>query len=260
MKKIYIVVLLILVATSVVFGQRKTTPKPTTKPSAHPSQMPKWYTLTNTEGRFKIDFPAKPEEKETAAGPLFTASTQNIAFFANYAHINPNPFHPDDALALQGDISPTFPERQIKGEGGNRFIQGSRIKKGIAEAEYWMIEGQEKKHVFRRYIIGNHSLTQLVCANKTSNETVDKNLCTKFFDSFRFTVKPQNVSSPQYATRVCPACHGHGYTTYTGACPQCNGFGKEADDEVCSLCRGNRMVIGQKRTCPHCGGVGRIKR
>lgn len=274
-----IVGLFLLCPTSLFAQKGKTTTKASPKSTSkkinathtkpNPAQ-PKWYKFDS--GEFTVDFPVEPNNVSDPGGAyIYRASDSNISFVLNYLVFRLNPSNQgDDALAAKGDIAPDFGKRIMEGPG-SEIVQSRRVRKGIAETELWLLKDltkkDEKNHALRRDIVGNQPdtigqqrLVTLMCGAKIPNEKLDDRVCARFFNSFSFTSETQNASNSQKDTKVCPVCHGSGHVSYTGACQRCGGSGKEEDGESCHLCHGTGSQVGVKKTCPHCNGVGRLKK
>lgn len=159
-----------------------------------------WRTYTGPDKDFTIDFPVKPKRDEYRskrstgeAGPLvrrYSAQTATLLFIVGFQDAG---YKPDSPFA--NSISPDF-ERKLKEkykETGWKIVGIQRLSNSIAEVEEWerISTPSGYAHVISRTIVRNGQVYDLQCRSTFIGQEVDRNVCRRFFKSFRVIGPPQ---------------------------------------------------------------------
>jgi hypothetical protein len=159
-----------------------------------------WRTYTGPDKDFIVDFPVEPKRDEYRskrstgeAGPLvrrYSAQTDSLLFIVSFQDTG---YKPDTQFANR--ISPDF-ERKLKEkykEAGWKIIRIKRLSNSIAEVEEWerISNPTGYAHTIARTIVRNGQVYDLQCRSTFIGQEVDRNVCHRFFKSFRVLGPPQ---------------------------------------------------------------------
>lgn len=156
----------------------------------------RWNTFVGPDADFSVQFPAEPrleegiqEEGEVAirrrysyyGAPLWLSITfQDLGFPPDSRQANELTSNLDELMALY-----------TKDRGG-KIIRVRRLAKNIIEFERRVPSKQSKydRHIITRFIQRNSRMYILACVPLADGQEVDKNVCRRFFKSFRITGVP----------------------------------------------------------------------
>ena len=159
-----------------------------------------WGTLTGPDGDFKIDFPAEPKRDEFrgtsnmgTAGQLvrrYFVSTDQLMLALSFQDLGYAPNSP-----FSDRISPTY-ERKVKEaarKGGWKIVGIYRLSRSVIETETWEPSGTPDGYVhsISHTVIRNGQLYDLHCRSALIGRKVDRNICGRFFSSFRIIGPPR---------------------------------------------------------------------
>lgn len=158
----------------------------------------KWYTFTSPDGDFRLAFPQKPSPQAISDGPVtiirsFEATMKDgMTFSINFQDMGGDPqSRENNEWERRLEELLTTADRQR----GLRVVQIHRLKKNVVEAEIWQTipEAGANVNYLRRSILRRGRIYTLACGSVINGRTVDKPVCQRFFNSFRFMTKPRRA-------------------------------------------------------------------
>ena len=199
MKKVILLVLLVFIASSITFGQKKRTSKKQVvkKPSVSkptPSEVT-WqtYTKKTQNGTASIKFPVTPNQdgdKRFAVDFKESELALNVSFFAKYQSVYEEGFialdllQPNYGKTVFNDLQSERP--QIKAI----LISYKNLKQGTDEIKFTFVDSDGRTIYNRvRFIMRDRTLFSLTCKRIGS---FDDTLCDKFYNSFSFKYSSAN--------------------------------------------------------------------
>lgn len=159
-----------------------------------------WRTYTGPDKDFTIDLPAEPTGDEFRSklstgetGALirrYSAVTDTLMFVVSFRDTGYKPGSPF-ADRLSSDF-----ERKVKEsykEAGWKVVSIKRLSNSVAEVEEWdrISKPSGYAHVIGRTIVRNGQVYDLQCRSTFFRQEVDRDICRRFFDSFRIIGPPQ---------------------------------------------------------------------
>jgi hypothetical protein len=175
---------------------RKAAPQPGARGEASQG-FARWHTFVGPDDDFTIEFPSEPrlEEGRQEAGEV--AVRRRFSYYGNSLWLSVMfqdlGFPPDSRQA--NDLGPNIEEiiAAYTVDRGGKAIRVQRLAKNVLEEERLVPSRQTNKvrHVISRIIQRNSRMYTLGCVPLVDGQEVDKNICRRFFNSFRVIGIPQ---------------------------------------------------------------------
>lgn len=182
-----LLVLLIFTA-QITFAQRHRARKRISRPAAE-----HWYTFTDPDGDFALDFPRPPQRDpdEQGQGPSGPIKAYRVTapggthFSVNFQDVHGDPHSPlnDEFASNQEELSVAAARKQ-----GRRVVWVRRLAKNVIEMELWMTvesTGADINYV-EHNVMRRGRVYTLACGSLVDGREVDKATCRRFFNSLRF--------------------------------------------------------------------------
>lgn len=155
-----------------------------------------WYTFKGPDGDFTLRFPFKPARETETEGTTtliraYAINTKTgMRFSINFQDVGGDP------RASQNNEWEKETESMLSAaarKNGERVVQIHRLRKNIIEMELSEVLPETGINVtsLRRSILWRGRVYILGCGSVLNNRPVDKSICQSFFDSMRFTGRPQ---------------------------------------------------------------------
>jgi hypothetical protein len=154
-----------------------------------------WYTFKGPDNDFTIDFPAEPKRIEDVPGPVTVIRRYALATDRIYFEISIQDSGGEPGSAYANEFSPKFEENMARemGEDGAKIVQLRRTTKGSYQMELW-VPASTRGHYFhglRRGVIRNGRQYNYGCNSLVADKEVNRDVCRRFFNSFRITGLPR---------------------------------------------------------------------
>jgi hypothetical protein len=157
----------------------------------------RWHVFRSPDSDFTIEFPAEPRLDEGAQKPGDVAARRRYSYYGNSLWLSVTfqdlGFPPDSRQA--NDLGPNIEEilAAYTVERGGKTLRVQRLAKNILEEERSIPSKQTNKdrHVISRIIQRNSRMYTLGCVPLTDGRKVEKEMCRRFFNSFRITGVPR---------------------------------------------------------------------
>lgn len=156
----------------------------------------KWLKWTGPDGDFTIMLPTKPTPENPANNPqgpvtairAYDAVTDTIHFHINFQDYGGDP----NSAEANSFGSSKYEETLVRGlrEDGVLVISARRLAPNISEFEYWVPATRNpghRLHSIQRDIIYRARAYHLSCGSRIEDTEVDRQICRRFFSSFRLT-------------------------------------------------------------------------
>lgn len=155
-----------------------------------------WLRWTSPDGDFTIILPTKPTTENPAnnpQGPVTAIRAYNAATDTTHFHINFQDYGGDPSSPEANSFgSSKYEETLVRGlrEDGVLVISAQRLAPNISEIEYWAPASRNpshRLHGIQRDIIYRARTYHLSCGSRIQDTEVDRQICRRFFNSFRLT-------------------------------------------------------------------------
>jgi hypothetical protein len=187
-------------------AQTKTKPQPSQRSrqqrGVKQTTADKWVKWTGPDGDFTILLPIKPTPENPANNPqgpvtairAYDAATDTILFHINFQDYGGDPNSPE----ANSFGSSKYEETLVRGlrEDGVLVISARRLAPNISEIEYWAPARRNpghRLHGIQRDIIYRARTYHLSCGSRIEDSEVDRQICRRFFNSFRLTPDANRV-------------------------------------------------------------------
>jgi hypothetical protein len=175
---------------------RKAAPRHGSRGKA-PKEFARWRTFVGPDDDFTIEFPSEPRLEEGGQETGEVAMRRRYSYYGNSLWLSVTfqdlAFPPNSRQA--NDLGPNIEEviAAYTVERGGKALRVQRLAKNIVEEERLVPSRQtnQVRHVISRIIQRNSRMYTLGCVPLVDGQKVDKNICRRFFNSFRVTGIPQ---------------------------------------------------------------------
>lgn len=154
-----------------------------------------WSSFRGPDNDFILEFPSEPKRAEDVQGGVtiirrYALVTQSIYFEISIQDIGGSP-----NSSYANEFSPKFEETtsQMFSEDGIKIVQLRRTAKGSYEMEVLSptLDRKGYLHGLRRGLIRNGRIYSMACDSIIEGREVNRNICRRFFNSFRIIGLPQ---------------------------------------------------------------------
>jgi hypothetical protein len=149
-----------------------------------------WYAFTGPDGDFTLRFPSKPERERDSEGLVstirrYTSTTDAYYFGIDYEDVGPA------SSVLKPDYEETI--SALLRERGNKVVSVRRLSKNSSQMELWSPTRTLGKFMHRidRITASHGRMYTTYCGSRFEGREVDKEVCRRFFDTFRVTGVPR---------------------------------------------------------------------
>lgn len=187
------IVSLTSIASSQQRARHRTSPRD--KSVTAKSKVTEWRSFKGPDNDFILEFPSDPKRTEDVQGGVTILRRYALAIESTYFEISIQDTGgvPDSSYA--NEFSPNFERTtsQIMGEDGIKIVQLRRTTKGSYEMEVLSptLDRKDYLHGLRRGFIRNGRIYSMACDSLIVGRVVDRNICRRFFNSFRIVGLPQ---------------------------------------------------------------------
>lgn len=143
-----------------------------------------WYGFTGPDGDFTLRFPSEPERERDTMGVVsiirrYSSTTDTHYFGIDYQDVGPA------ASVLKPDYEETV--SVLLKESGNKVVSIRRLTKNSTQMELWSPTRTPGKlmHRIDRITMSHERMYTTYCGSRFEGREVDKEVCLRFFDSFR---------------------------------------------------------------------------
>jgi hypothetical protein len=166
----------------------------------------RWYIFTSPDDDFTLAFPLKPNPERVEQGPvtlirMFSLTTNDGNHFSvNFQDTGGDSRAPaKNEWAQAGDLEEMMSAADRK--DGRQVVQTHRVGKNIVEMELWQTVPETGVHInyLRRSILRQGRVYTLACGSIVNGKAMNKSICRRFFNSFRFTkTQPLSIGQRKY--------------------------------------------------------------
>ena len=174
------------------------TPHQNTSPpkSATPkSKSTKWYSFRGPDNDFTLDFPSKPKRAEDVQSSVTILRRYALATQSMYFEISIQDTGGVPNSSYANEFTPKFEETISKmfSEDGIKIVQLRRTSKGSYEMEVLSPTLNREAYLqgLRRGVIRSGRIYSMACDSIIVGQDADRNVCRRFFNSFRIIGLPK---------------------------------------------------------------------
>lgn len=178
-------------------AQQQSSSRKVRRPTSTTTKVPggKWYTFRGPDNDFTLDFPSGPKRVEDVQGPVtvlrrYALTFENIYFEVSIQDTGGAPGSPE-----ANELSPKYEQNmaELLAEDGTKIVQIRRLSKGSYEMELWFpsLDKDGYHHGLRRGAIRNGRQYHYGCNSLIIGREVNRDVCRRFFNSFRIIGRPQ---------------------------------------------------------------------
>lgn len=186
-----------LLSTLTVQSQPKTLYQNNSRPKSaiSKSTSTEWYAFRGPDNDFTLNFPAKPKRVEDVQGGVTIIRRYGLVTKSMYFEISIQDTGGVPNSSYANEFSAKFEETtsQLLSEDGIKIIQLRRTTKGSYEMEILSptLNREGYLHGLRRGVIRNGRIYSMACDSIIAGQEADRNVCRRFFNSFRIVGLPQ---------------------------------------------------------------------
>ncbi len=165
------------------------------KSAAAKSKDTERYSFRGPDNDFILNFPAKPERVEDDQGSITVLRRYALTTKSTYFEVSIQDTGGVPNSSYANEFSPKFEEvmAQMLNEDGIKIVQIRRTTKGSYEMELLSptLDRKDYLHGFRRGVIRNGRIYSMTCDSLIVSQKTDRNVCRRFFNSFRIIGLPK---------------------------------------------------------------------
>lgn len=186
-----------LSSTQIARPQQRTRPQhsPRTKSVASKLKDSEWRSFRGPDNDFTLEFPSEPKRVEDVQGSVTVLRRYALTTQSAYFEISIQDTGGVPNSSYANEFSPDFEQTtsRMMGEDGIKIVQLRRTTKGSYEMEVLSptLDRKDYLHGLRRGLIRNGRIYSMACDSLIVGREVDRNICRRFFNSFRIVGLPQ---------------------------------------------------------------------
>lgn len=169
--------------------------KSQSKPAVGESKNTEWHTFKGPDNDFNIDFPAKLKRVEDVQGGVTILRRYALATKSIYFEISIQDTGGIPNSSYANEFSPKFEETisRMLSEDGIKIVQLRRTTRGSYEMEVLSPTLNREGYLqgLRRGVIRNGRIYSMACDSIIVGQEADRNVCRRFFNSFRIIGLPK---------------------------------------------------------------------
>jgi hypothetical protein len=154
-----------------------------------------WHSFRGPDNDFTLEFPSEPKRVEDVQGGVTVLRRYALTTQSAYFEISIQDTGGVPNSSYANEFSPNFEQTtsQMMGEDGIKIVQLRRTTKGSYEMEVLSptLDRKDYLHGLRRGLIRNGRIYSMACDSLFVGREADRNICRRFFNSFRIVGLPQ---------------------------------------------------------------------